>query len=72
MFLIFYLSILKDKKKLFPSFLVTMVASSLDAKVVLGGVTKLFFFFFFFFDTLDFGFFVKSHFKVKNRRSYVC
>jgi hypothetical protein len=67
MFLILYWSNLEDRKKLFPSFLVTMVASSLHAKVVLGGVTKQFFLLCF----GHFGFFLKSHFKVRNRRSHV-
>ncbi len=48
-----------------------MVASSLDAKVVLGGVTNIFFFFFYILDNLDFGFFLNSHFKVRNRRPHV-
>jgi hypothetical protein len=49
---------------------VAIVASSLDVKVVLGGVKK-YLFFCLVEDTLDFGFFLKSHFKVKNRRSLV-
>jgi len=48
-----------------------MVASSLHAKVVLGGVTKQLLFLSSVLDILDLGFFFKSHFKVRNRRSHV-
>jgi len=47
----------------------TMFASSLHAKVVLGGLTKHFFLFCF--GHFGFGFSLKSQFKVRNRRSYV-
>ncbi len=35
------------------------------------GLQNIFFFFFYVLDSLDFGFFLKSHFKVRNRRSHV-
>jgi hypothetical protein len=44
----------------------TMVASSLHAKVELGEVKKPYFIFVL--DILDFGLFLKLHFKVRNKK----